>query len=596
MQMTAFDYVKDRATQGGSLAKLATLIKAARREAEENNATCLLFDNGDTFQGTPVADLLARQEIHGPHPIIAAMNALEYDAGGLGNHDFDYGVAHLNTLLRSHEMPVVCTNLLSPELDQVKQHLLLERPVTDQYGNTDTLRIGVLSSLPDKTALWNRHHLRNRAAFTPPLPALRSAAADLRAKGADLIVVLAHMGFAFFDEGPDAQNLVSEVARIEDLDIVIAGHTHLRFPGPDHAGLTGVDIVTGRVHGTPVVQPGPSGCDLGVIDLSLRRTNSKTVCNVSCAEISLRPASGTTAEDAEIVALAHKLHDETRAHLGQQVRQIPKDMHSFFALCRPGPVSALLAASKHRAISKAIAGTDHADLPLLSVASAPWTGGFDGPDNFLFLTQGKVERRHISGMNPYANHVWAVKTTGAQLTDWLERSALIFNTLAPDSPDQMLINPHIPGFRYDSIYGLSYKIDPSKPPRFDASGRVAPGQSGRVHDIRWNNAPLQDDQEFLVATTDHRASGGGYYKIFPHEEIVVHGQTQLQQAVMDYLSDPDCDAMRTVQPWSFTNGIDRSAILLTAPEAEEYLDDISDLKPEACGLSADGFLKVRITL
>lgn len=88
MQMTCFDYVNDRPNTGGSLAKLATLIKKARREADEAGAACLLLDNGDTFQGTPMADLLARDEIHGPHPMVQAMNALHYDAGGLGNHDF----------------------------------------------------------------------------------------------------------------------------------------------------------------------------------------------------------------------------------------------------------------------------------------------------------------------------------------------------------------------------------------------------------------------------------------------------------------------------------------------------------------------------
>lgn len=596
MQMTCFDYVNDRPNTGGSLAKLATLIKKARREADEAGAACLLLDNGDTFQGTPMADLLARDEIHGPHPMVQAMNALHYDAGGLGNHDFDYGSAHLDKVLFEQNMPVVCSNLISSELNTVKTQVILERSLTDQYGKPETLRMRILSSLPDKTALWNQHQLKDRVAFTPPIPALRDAAAALRAQGVDLIIVLAHMGFSLFDEGPAAQNLVSEVAQLADVDIVVAGHTHLRFPGPDHAGLKHVNTVTGRVHGKPVVQPGPTGNDLGVIDLTLRKADAASLCTMADAQIALWATGPNTAEDTDIIACTQDMHDQTRRHLGQQVTHIEKPMHSYFALCQPSPIPALLAASKHKAIRKIIAGTKYADLPLLAAASAPSTGGFDGPENFLFLSEGKVERRHISGMNPYANHVWAVKTTGAQIRDWLERSALIFNTLMPDAPDQMLINTHIPSFRCDFIYGLRYEIDPSRPARFDAAGQAVPGARGRIGDITWNDAPLQDAQEFLVATTDHRASGGGLFKVFSRDEIVVQGHAPLQAAVMDYLSDPDFDALQATQPWSFPKDICRSAILLTAPEAESHLHEIAHLKPQVCGQTDDGFLRIRITL
>ena len=366
MQMTCFDYVNNRSNHGGSLAKLATLIKEARAQADEAGATCLLFDNGDTFQGTPVADLLARGEVCGPHPMVAAMNALNYDAGGLGNHDFDYGSAYLNKLLVEQKMPVVCSNLRSGELETVRKHVILDRVLTDQHGTEETFRIGVLSTLPDKTALWNQHQLKDRVAFTPPIETLRAASAELRLQGVDLVIVLAHMGFSLFDEGPAAQNLVSEVAELEDVDVVIAGHTHLRFPGPDHAGLKHLDTVTGHVHGAPVVQPGPTGNDLGVIDLTCRKIQAKTLWDMAGAQVTLRPTDENTVEDSEVIACTQSVHDQTRRHLGQPVTRIEQPMHSFFALCQPGPIPALLAAAKHKAIARMVAGTRYAELPLLA--------------------------------------------------------------------------------------------------------------------------------------------------------------------------------------------------------------------------------------
>ena len=123
-----------------------------------------------------------------------------------------------------------------------------------------------------------------------------------------------------------------------------------------------------------------------------------------------------------------------------------------------------------------------------------------------------------------------------------------------------------------------------------------PGAHGRIDDIFWNHAPLQDTQKFLVATTDHRASGGGLFKVFSRDETVVHGHAPLQAAVMEYLRDPDFDALRATQPWSFPEHIARSAILLTAPGAENHLDEIAHLNPQVCGQSDDGFLRIRITL
>ena len=85
MQMTSFDYVKDQPSNGGSLAKLAILIRDAREEADQSGATSLLFDNGDLFQGSPVADVISASDGNESHPMVACMNYLGYDAGGLGN-------------------------------------------------------------------------------------------------------------------------------------------------------------------------------------------------------------------------------------------------------------------------------------------------------------------------------------------------------------------------------------------------------------------------------------------------------------------------------------------------------------------------------
>ena len=94
MNVLPYDYLADRPSGRGGLARTASLI--ARRRAEVDN--CLLLDNGDFLEGTPLGDFAARRTagMDRPHPAIAAMNALAYDAAALGNHDLCKSV---NTVL-----------------------------------------------------------------------------------------------------------------------------------------------------------------------------------------------------------------------------------------------------------------------------------------------------------------------------------------------------------------------------------------------------------------------------------------------------------------------------------------------------------------
>ncbi|MEM1073493.1 MAG: 5'-nucleotidase C-terminal domain-containing protein [Pseudomonadota bacterium] len=598
MQITAFDYVRDTKDSGGSLAKLATLIASARAKAEASGAICLLVDNGDTLQGTPIADLLDDENgmTACEHPMATAMNWMNYDAIGLGNHDFDHGLDGLAKALAQFEMPVVCGNLDADTLPMVRKSLMLTKLVENANGTTQELRIGIVSCMPDKAALWSRHHVENRARIEAPLPILKRSAAELKSQGADIVICLAHMGLAIFEEGPDAQNQIARVAQIEEIDVIIGGHTHLKFPGPEHAGLADVDIENGHVHGKPLVQPGASGSDVGEIELALRRSAGIGKWRVEKSTSRLVSATHDTPENAKIVALASEMHKRARAHLAKPVATIDRPMHSYFALAHPSPVPALLAEAKHQSVATALSNTQEADLPLLSVASAALTGGFDGPENFVFLEKGEIKRRHIAGMNPYANHIWAVRTTGHQLKDWLERSALIFNTLSSDDEDQLLINPSVPGFRFDAIYGLTYSIDPSQLPRFDTAGRTLHDRPGRIADLKWQGRPVTDDQAFVVATTDHRAGGGGVFQPFPNQSLVVRGHAPLQEAVLKFLNNKGQQQATITEPWHFKAGLNRSAVLLTSPSADRFLHEIAHLRPETCGIDHDGFLRVRLHL
>src|ERR1700693_4276589 len=105
-----YDYYRDCPDDSVGLARAASLVAEARREAPN----CLLFDDGDILQGTPLGDLAAEAMIADPaavHPVIAAMNTLDYAVATLGNHDFNYGLQALDRACAQARFPVVCYNV-----------------------------------------------------------------------------------------------------------------------------------------------------------------------------------------------------------------------------------------------------------------------------------------------------------------------------------------------------------------------------------------------------------------------------------------------------------------------------------------------------
>ena len=106
-----YDYYRDCPDEKTGLAKAAALIAEARAEAPNS----VLLDNGDLIQGSPLGDWAAEALGAGRlkvHPMIAAMNALAYDAAAVGNHEFNYGLSVLDAALAGADFPFVCCNVL----------------------------------------------------------------------------------------------------------------------------------------------------------------------------------------------------------------------------------------------------------------------------------------------------------------------------------------------------------------------------------------------------------------------------------------------------------------------------------------------------
>src|SRR5690349_3286581 len=105
----------DKAHNDVGLAKISTLVKQVR--AEKGRHHTLLIDAGDIIQGTQLSYYYARVDPitakHAPvHPMATAMNALEYDAAALGNHEFNYGIPTVRAFQKQLRFPLLGANAL----------------------------------------------------------------------------------------------------------------------------------------------------------------------------------------------------------------------------------------------------------------------------------------------------------------------------------------------------------------------------------------------------------------------------------------------------------------------------------------------------
>lgn len=577
MQLLGHDYVRDASVGHAGLAGLATLIKTARAEATAQQMPCLLADNGDILQGSALGDALAQVPVTRRHPIVAGFERMRYDAIGVGNHDLDHGLPYLQQVAALSKAPFLSSNLVVSGRSAIKASLIVPCPLGNEAEAS--LNVGFLSILPTQTGIWNKPMLDGRAHIACPFHALSDAIPRLRAEGADIVILLAHMGM----ESANTEDDVRVLTTLPGVDVVIAGHTHKRLPGQDHAGFINVDSKKGALGPCPAAMPGFNASDLAVLDLNLAR-EPDGAWHVSEYDIHLRQNTATVPADPEISALFAPAHQKTRAALAEPVGQTTHTLHNFFSLAVPTPTCALTAAAKSRVVAAGLLGTPEAKLPLLVAVPAHTAGGRSGPDHFLNIPSGTIYRRALAGLSPYGNAINAVRITGSELRAWLEHKVAIYTQLGPDDPTQPLLQADRPTFHFDTIYGLRYGVDPTKP------------MGARITALTYKGDPVGRDQRFVLATNQFRVAGGGGGAQFGPDKIVFCSKVTLTDALLALLRSTDRAYPFDTAPWYFDCAAPVKAILQTSPLAVQYLADIAHLSPKILPTDQQGFTPLRLTL
>jgi 2',3'-cyclic-nucleotide 2'-phosphodiesterase/3'-nucleotidase len=272
-----YDYYGDRPVDTVGLARTASLINGVR--AESTNS--ILLDNGDFLQGNPMGDYMAyeRGMSEGDqHPMIAAMNTLGFDASTLGNHEFNYGLPFLMNSVAAATFPVVCANVATEmagsataDTTLVPPYVMLDRMLTDGAGESHPIRIGIIGFVPPQIMTWDRRHLEGNVQVRDIVAAAQAYVPQMREDGAEIIIALSHSGIGAADHTDMMENASVPLAAVDGIDVVLTGHHHRVFPGPDYAETPGVDAEAGTIMGKPGVMAGFWGSHMGLVDLMLER-------------------------------------------------------------------------------------------------------------------------------------------------------------------------------------------------------------------------------------------------------------------------------------------------------------------------------------
>ena len=612
MNFLNYDYYQDKPTDAFGVNRTIPLIKAARAEATNS----MLFDNGDLIQGNPLGDVIARIRGLKPgetHAAFKVMNQLGYDAANLGNHEFNFGLDFLRQSIATAKFPYVSANVFEGATDTPNAknaftpYLILNRSFKDVDGKTHAMKIGVIGFTPPQIMQWDRSHLQGKVFTRDIVEMAKKYVPEMRAQGADLVVAIPHSGYERTPQGPMAENAIAGLADVPGIDAILFGHSHAEFPSQQFANHPKVNIAKGTINGVASVMPGRWGDHLGIIDLTLDNASGKW--RILDSQSLLRPIFDRTARkalvesDPMVEAAIKEEHEATLAYVRAKVAESSAPIYSYFAQVADDSSVQIVSNAQIAYVKKALIGTPHEKLPILSAAAPFKAGGRQGSSFYTDIPAGPIAIKNVADLYIFPNTLKAVLLTGAQVRDWIEMSAGQFNTIDPKgAPEQNLLNPAFPSFNFDTIDGVTYEFDLTQAPKFDSRGlmNTATGvvSAGRVKNLRWSGQPIDLNAQFVVATNNYRAFGGGNFPALGADKVILDAPEENREALVEYLRDGSKATGGKVNPTADNNWriLPVPGITMTfssASAAQKFLPHHKNIK--LLKEAADGFAIFALT-
>ncbi|MEO7502116.1 MAG: 5'-nucleotidase C-terminal domain-containing protein, partial [Gemmatimonadaceae bacterium] len=492
----AWDYYADSAEASRGLSRAATIIDSVRAA---NPARVILLDAGDLLQGNPFAYVAARVAPERPSPIVTAMNVMRYDAAAIGNHEFNYGVPYLQGAISQARFPFLSANTY------LRNGSHAFRPWT--IVNRQGVKVGIIGATTPGVMLWDADKVRGRLRVADIVPAVRAAALEAKAAGADLVVVTVHSGLdepSSYDTvttGIPSENVAARIAReIPGIDVVVYGHSHKEKPQL-------------KIGTTLLVQPKNWATSVGIAHLQVVRSGRGW--RVADSRGTVVQAAGHT-EQTSVLAATDESHRRTVAYANTSIGSTPVAWRGDSARLRDTPLIDFILETERKA-----AGADLASTAAFTLDAS--------------LDAGPVTVAELARLYPYDNTLRAVKISGKQLRDYLEFSSRYYKSVEQTPAGlRPVVDPAIPGYNFDIIGGADYTIDLTRP------------VGSRITSLAVKGRPVAERDSFTLALNNYRQSGGGGYAMLHGAPVVYDKQEDIRQLLIDQVQ-----TRRTIRPQDF---------------------------------------------
>lgn len=480
------DYYTNKPDNRG-LAKVATLIRRIRKE----QPNVVLIDSGDTIQGTPLESFHNRKNNEPPDPMMLAMNALNYDAMAVGNHEYNFGLKVLEKARHEAKFPWISSNTYDIKTGETHY-----KPyVVKEVGG---VKVGILGLTTPGIPNWDNPPNYAGLEFHEPLAEAKKWVPILRTKeGVNVVVIAMHMGLGedlrTGEPGPGQvphENEAVSIAReVPGVDVIFMGHTHR-------------EVSSLYINGVLLTQANYWGRHLARADLYLQK--SGTGWSIYARAARTQPIDDRVEPDAELVKLAEPYDRETQAWLGRTIGESAAELSAKDGRFRDTAILDL--------IQKVQLEAGKADVSMVA--------NFNSEAR---IAKGAVTVRDIAGLYVYENTLVVLEVTGQQLKEALEHSAKYFRTYEPGKSPAELVDDKIPAFNFDIAEGVTYDLDIKKP--F--------GQ--RIQNLRFKGQPVKPDQKLRLATNNYRVNGGGGYTMYKSAPVVYRSSEEIRELIIDWL-------------------------------------------------------------
>ena len=475
--------------------ELYAKVAAMKDDYEARGAQVILADAGDYSQGTVYVSVNKGKDA------VTMMNAAGYDVATIGNHEFDYGYAQLKTNLESAKFEVVCANVLQDG-----------NPVFDAYtkiskGGVQVAFVGL--ETPEAQTKANPALIQGLTflAGDEMYAAVQTQVDAARTDGADIVIVLSHLGVDSSSEPNTSYDLYNKV---NGIDFIIDGHSHT--------------VMTKGPEGEPIQSTGTALNNIGVItiDNATKKIESNELIPIwHTEEVDGKEVTvyDYTKSDETVANAAKAIIDAIDADYDQKFAESAVDLNGAKA---PGNrteetnLGDLITDAMMWAIKTKAPGVD------MNNAVAITNGG----GIRAAIAKGDITKKDVNTVLPFGNTLAVVYVKGSELLEALEVSTYC-------TPKSLGGFPQFAGMEVELNTACEYDANDTTYP---GSTYFGPKSINRITIKTVNGKAFDKDATYAVITNDFLAAGGDTYYAFAAAQTQFDTGLPLDEILMEYIT------------------------------------------------------------